>query len=330
MVYALIDQLLAHPFSDLHLRSGERPMVRIHGELQAIEDVAPSTPEDINAFREDLLTPVEQQHYTQNGDADFAIQRGAVRLRLNFFKSLRGPGCAIRRLAGRVPDMAALGIPRAAQEAVLNHANGLIVVTGPTGSGKSTTLAAMIKALHQARSPHTITLEDPIEYVHENTQGLVTQRQVGRDTRSFASGLRSALREDPDVIMVGELRDAETIGLALTAAETGHLVLSTLHTRNAQGSITRIIDSLPMEQQSHARVQLADALRLTLSQELWPRRDRSGRVAAYEVMLCTPAVQHLIRDQKTFQIDNTIQTARHEGMQTMKAARQALKDQGLV
>ena len=326
---ALIQSLWTEVASDLHLRSGQAPMVRVDGRLRPIEGAAPTPAEFIEAWREEVLSPDERDRYARCGAADAAWQAPGQRWRLNFFKSAAGGACVARRIASQVPDCASLGVPEVVLSA-LQHRDGLITVTGPTGSGKSTTLAAMVQALHQSRPVHTITLEDPIEYQHEVKQGLVTQRQVGRDTPSFSQGLRDALREDPDVILVGELRDAQTIGLALTAAETGHLVLATLHTRTASGSVTRIIDSLPPEQQAQARAQLAEVLRLSLSQALWPRADGHGRVAAFEVLVATPAIQHLIREQKIHQIDNVMQTQSQLGMQTMAKALTQLQQRGAI
>jgi twitching motility protein PilT len=332
MIVALdtwLQACLEHPFSDMHVRTNQRPVLRIHGAMVSDPSWPVVLAQDVDDFRHAHLSAHDAHIYAQRGDADAALQVNHLRLRVNFFRASDGPACAIRRLAASVPTMQALGLPQAAQDAI--HANnGLILVTGPTGSGKSTTLAAMVAAIHASRSVHTITLEDPVEYVYQQQQGLITQRQIGRDVHDFATGLRAALREDPDVILIGELRDPETIQLALTAAETGHLVLGTLHTRSARTSVTRIIDSLPAEQQDHVRVQLSESLRLTLTQELWPRADVPGRIAAFEVMVCTPAVRNMIREDKSFQLDNVLQTSRQLGMQTMQSSLQDLRLRGLI
>lgn len=326
---ALIEALWQDDASDLHLHSGQAPMLRRNGDLRPVLGAAPTPAELIDAWRDQALSQDERDRYARCGAADAAWAAEGQRWRLNFFKSAQGPGCVARRIVTQVPDCDSLGVPAVVQ-AALRHRHGLITVTGPTGSGKSTTLAALVQALHQSRPVHTITLEDPIEHLHAVQQGWVTQRQIGRDTPSFSQGLRDALREDPDVILVGELRDADSIALALSAAETGHLVLATLHTRSAAGSITRIIDSLSAERQTQARAQLADVLRLSLSQRLWPRAKGKGRIAAFEVLVATPAVQHLIREQKTHQIDNIMQTQTQLGMQTMAAAVARLQQGGWI
>lgn len=331
-IHQWLTQVLQDPnwgrFSDLHLHAGHPAHLRVDGVLHRL-DGPTFAPDALDAWRFSVIDTRQRQPHSQHTEIDSVCTVAGQRLRLNFYQTDQGPAVVMRRLSAHIPSLDDLGLPAAAVGA-LAQASGLILVAGPTGSGKSTTLAAMVRHLHEHKGLHTITLEDPIEYRHQAQRGTISQRQVGRDTDSFASGLRSALRQDPDVILVGELRDAQTIGLALTAAETGHLVLATLHTRTASGSVTRIIDSLPPEQQNLARLQLADSLQLVMCQELLPRAGEVGRIAAYEVLVCTPAIRHLIREHKTFQIDNAMQTAQADGMQTMAQARQRLKQAGQI
>jgi len=248
---------------------------------------------------------------------------------VNLFKTSRGLAAVMRKIETKIPAFDDLGLPPVARD-VIELENGLILVTGPTGSGKSTTLAAMIDRINRNRHEHIITIEDPIEFIHQNQKSVVSQREVKRDTISFSTALRASLREDPDVILVGELRDLETIQLALTAAETGHLVFGTLHTSGAPNTINRIIDVFPPQQQDQVRAQLSQSLRLVMTQRLFKRKNAPGRIGAFEVMTCNPAVRNLIRENKVFQIPSVMQTARGEGMMTMEYSIQQLVQAGQI
>lgn len=310
-----IETWLSAQVSDLHLRSGQVVAVRDQGAIRHITESVDA--EDLAELVSRYLDTRQQAHLATHGDADTAFSLGNIRLRANFYRSDSGYGCALRRLADQIPDPQSLRLPPVTLE-VINETQGLVLVTGPTGSGKTTTLAALLGAINHLRPCHILTLEDPIEYLHSSALSLVTQRQIGRDAATFADGLRAALREDPDVILVGEMRDPETMQLALTAAETGHLVLTTLHTAGAANSVNRIIDSFPAGQQNQIRAQLAQSLRLVLTQRLFPRADGDGRIAAFEVMTCNNAIRNLIREGKTHQIESVLQTGREAGMQTME------------
>lgn len=314
--------------SDIHLHTGRPASIRVDGEIVTLAEEL-VTPAEMDAFVHEILTPETRQHFVVKHDLDIAIVVSGVRYRVNLFQTMRGTGAVLRRIETQIPRMDALGLPPAAR-GILSQKDGLVLVTGPTGSGKSTTLAAMIDQVNETRADHIITIEDPIEYVHGDKRSVVSQREVGRDTVSFTSALRAALREDPDVILVGELRDLETIQLALTAAETGHLVLGTLHTSGAPNTINRIIDVFPPQQQEQVRAQLSQSLRLVMTQRLLKRKGQPGRVAAFEVMTCNPAVRNLIRDNKVFQIPSVMQTARAEGMMLMEASLQSLVQAGQV
>ena len=275
-----------------------------------------------------LLPEQEKRQLLQTGEIDTAFSdRLQERCRLNIYRLGNGYAAAIRLLPKDIPDCNSLGLPQIISQ-LAGSSSGLLLVTGATGSGKSTTLAALVQQINQTRAVHILTLEDPIEYVYPAGLALINQREVGRDTRSFASGLRSALRQDPDVIMVGELRDAETIGIALTAAETGHLVLATLHTQDAAGTVNRILDVLPDRQ--HVCTQLADCLLGICCQRLLPRCDAVGRAAAFEVLVATPAMRNLIREGRTHQLQSYLQTGARYGMQTMEDAVKALQLRGII
>ena len=311
-----IETWLTASASDLHLHAGQAVVIRDQGAIRHLaESVSAADLADL-ALR--YLDARQQAHLATHGDADTAFNLGGIRLRANFYRSDTGPGCALRRLADQIPDPQDLQLPAAAL-GIIHETQGLVLVTGPTGSGKSTTLAALLGAINQQRACHILTLEDPIEYLHTSARSLVTQRQIGRDAATFADGLRAALREDPDVILVGEMRDPETMQLALTAAETGHLILATLHTAGAANSVNRIIDGFPAGQQNQIRAQLAQSLRIVLTQRLFPRADGNGRIAAFEVMTCNNAIRNLIREGKTHQIESALQTGREAGMQTLEA-----------
>jgi twitching motility protein PilT len=308
-----LELLLKHEGSDLHLSCGSEPVMRVHGHLQRVK-FRPLTAADLKTLFYEILNDGQKEQYEATMDLDFAYEiPGAARFRGNFFNQHRGPAAVFRIIPSRVLTADELGLPEPIRKFTeLNK--GLVLVTGPTGSGKSTTLAAMIDLINQTRPEHILTIEDPIEFVHQNQRALVNQREVGPHTRSFATALRAALREDPDVILIGEMRDRETISLALTAAETGHLVFGTLHTNSAHKTVDRIIDTFPGELQHQVRAMLSESLRGVVAQQLLRKKGGKGRVAAHEILVGTPAVANLIREAKTFQIPSSIQTGKRDGM----------------
>ena len=305
--------------SDLHLSSQSPPMVRVHGEMVTL-DAPVMGPAALEQLFDEIMGESHRRRFRERGEVDMAYaSNDGVRLRVNLFHNRRGPAGVFRRIPTKLPSVVQLGLPAT----VLNfceHHSGLVLVCGPTGSGKSTTLASMIDHINRQRRCHILTSEDPIEFIHDNQQSLVSQREIETHTQSFSSALRAALREDPDVILVGELRDLETIELALTAAETGHLVFGTLHTGSAQKSIDRIINVFPPNQQEQIRTVLSDTLKGVISQVLLPRADGKGRIAAAEVMTVTPAISNLIREGKAYQIRSALQTGKRQGMQTRDQA----------
>ena len=306
--------------SDVHITVGVKPKCRIRGVLVALEEFEVLYPPATKVLVESMLNTTNQAIFNEKGEADFAYSIPEVgRFRVNAFHQ-RGSCAAVIRIVNTViPDSESLGIPGSVLE-LCNKKRGLVLVTGPTGSGKSTTLASLIDIINRQKEVHIITLEDPIEYLHNHSKAVVNQREIGLDTQSYANALRAALREDPDIILVGEMRDLDTISTAITAAETGHLVFSTLHTIGAAPTIDRVIDVFPTHQQTQIRVQLASVLESVISQQLLPTADRKGRVAAFEVMHGTPAVKNLIREGKTHQIESIMQTSKKFGMQTMDDA----------
>lgn len=306
--------------SDVHITVGVKPKCRIRGVLVALEEFEVLYPPATKVLVESMLNTTNQAIFNEKGEADFAYSIPEVgRFRVNAFHQ-RGSCAAVIRIVNTViPDSDSLGIPGSVLE-LCNKKRGLVLVTGPTGSGKSTTLASLIDIINRQKEVHIITLEDPIEYLHNHSKAVVNQREIGLDTQSYANALRAALREDPDIILVGEMRDLDTISTAITAAETGHLVFSTLHTIGAAPTIDRVIDVFPPHQQTQIRVQLASVLESVISQQLLPTADRKGRVAAFEVMHGTPAVKNLIREGKTHQIESIMQTSKKFGMQTMDDA----------
>ena len=306
--------------SDVHITVGVKPKCRIRGVLVALEEFEVLYPPAAKVLVESMLNTTNQAIFNEKGEADFAYSIPEVgRFRVNAFHQ-RGSCAAVIRIVNTViPDSDSLGIPGSVLE-LCNKKRGLVLVTGPTGSGKSTTLASLIDIINRQKEVHIITLEDPIEYLHNHSKAVVNQREIGLDTQSYANALRAALREDPDIILVGEMRDLDTISTAITAAETGHLVFSTLHTIGAAPTIDRVIDVFPPHQQTQIRVQLASVLESVISQQLLPTADRKGRVAAFEVMHGTPAVKNLIREGKTHQIESIMQTSKKFGMQTMDDA----------
>ena len=308
--------------SDLHVRAFMPPELRIHGELVAIADEAFSD-EETRTLCNEIMTPDQVAEVERNGGADFALaHEDGTRFRVSVFKERGRWGCVLRMIPSTLLTLEQIGLPPSIKE-LLFKPRGLILVTGPTGSGKSTTLASMIDVINQERGVHVVTVEDPIEFYHTSKKSLVTQREVGSDVPSFAEAIRRALRQDPDVILVGEMRDLETIGAAITAAETGHLVFGTLHTTGAAETIDRIVDAFPTDQQEQVRTQLAAGLQAVISQILLPKLGSDGqvrgRVAAFEIMLATSSIRSRIRDNKTFQIRSDIQTGAKFGMVTLDA-----------
>lgn len=305
--------------SDVHITVGIPPKMRVNGALITMEGdkLAPADTLEIAA---QIMNDKQQQRFEENGECDmsFAIP-GQGRYRLNVYKQRGSIAMAFRLVDTQVPSAESLGVPQSVID-LYQKKRGLILVTGPTGSGKSTTLASLIDKINNNREAHVITLEDPIEYLHTHKRSIVNQREIGLDSVNYAHALRAALREDPDVILVGEMRDFETISVAITAAETGHLVLSTLHTIGAASTVDRVIDVFPPHQQQQIRVQLANVLEAVISQQLIPTADGSGRVAAFEVLHSNPAVRNLIREGKTHQLTSVMQTNRKVGMITMDDA----------
>jgi twitching motility protein PilT len=316
-----IDRLLkfmsARGASDLHLSTGRVPMMRLHGEIKPVSPELPAlSAESMRVMLFSMMPPHCRQQYVELHDTDFAYELpGVARFRVNCFVDRRGPCGVLRRIPSEIVSAETLGLSRAVLE-LCELPKGLVVVTGPTGSGKSTTLAALIDRINASRRDHIITIEDPIEFVHPNKKCLVNQREVRVHTDSFKDALRAALREDPDVVLVGEMRDLETMAIAIETAETGHLVFGTLHTRTAPSTIDRIIDQFPPERQPQIRMMLADSLRGVISQTLC-KKVGGGRVAAFEVLIVTPAVSNLIREGKTFQLHGVMQTGRQHGMTTL-------------
>jgi twitching motility protein PilT len=313
--------------SDLHIASGQPPRLRLKGNLESLE-MAPLTAEEAHQAIYDILTDGQKSAYEETLDIDFSFEIPSVsRFRANVFVQQRGPAAVFRVVPSKVLTLEQLAMPEVLAKLALKE-KGLVVVTGPTGSGKSTTLAAMVNHVNETRPAHILTIEDPIEFVHESKRALVNQREVGPHTRSFANALRAALREDPDVILVGELRDLETTSLAITAAETGHLVFATLHTNSAAKTIDRLIDIYPSGQQAQIRTMLSESLEGVVAQTLLPSADGKGRVAAVEVLVGVPALRNLIREDKTAQILSVIQTGAQHGMQSLDQALQDLVMQG--
>ena len=333
VLHQLLSHAVAQQASDLHLSAGRVPMMRQHGALVPLE-MPHAAPQALthDALRM-MLTPEmdEAQHaqFNQGHEVDFAFAIPDLgRFRVNAFMQQHGCGAVLRHIPSGTPTLEALNAPPVLSE-LLQHV-GLLLVTGPTGSGKSTTLAAMVQHLNTQSRQHIVTLEDPIEFVHTSDQCLLTQREIGTHSQSFSHALRAALREDPDVILIGELRDLETIRLALTAAETGHLVLASLHTRSAAASIERLVDVFDAHEKALVRTQLSDALVGVVSQMLHPTPSHQGRVAVFETMVATPAIRHLIREGKTAHMQSALQTGAAHGMQTMEQALTQARSQGRI
>ncbi|HEX7979321.1 MAG TPA: type IV pilus twitching motility protein PilT [Gemmatimonadaceae bacterium] len=328
MLDALLRAMVEKGASDLHLRCGEPPILRLHGEMHRLDEPA-LEPLWLDAMLRSIMPERNRREYSDSNDTDYAYElEGVARFRANALKDRRGPAAVFRQIPATVVTVEQMGItPEVQKLCQLNK--GLVLVTGPTGSGKSTTLCSLIDLVNRSRSDHVITIEDPIEFVHPNKKCIITQRQVGVHTGSFKSALRAALREDPDIILVGELRDLETVSIAIETAETGHLVFGTLHTTTAAGTIDRIIDQFPADRQSQIRVMLAESLKGVISQTLC-KKIGGGRVAAREVLLSITAVTNLIREGKTFQIPTVMQTSKRLGMVTLNDALLELVDGGLI
>lgn len=315
-----ISELLAfsvkNKASDLHLSSGLPPMIRVHGDVRRI-NLPAMVHKDVHGMIYDIMNDAQRKAYEENLECDFSFEiPGLARFRVNAFMQQRGASGVFRTIPSKVLTLEELNAPKIFAD-IANQPRGIVLVTGPTGSGKSTTLAAMVNHINEQEYGHVLTVEDPIEFVHESKKCLINQRELGPHTLSFSNALRSALREDPDVILVGEMRDLETIRLALTAAETGHLVFGTLHTSSAAKTIDRIVDVFPAAEKDMVRAMLSESLRAVISQTLLKTKDGSGRVAAHEIMIGTPAIRNLIRENKIAQMYSAIQTGQNVGMQTL-------------
>jgi twitching motility protein PilT len=326
----LLQLVVAEGASDLHIRTNVPPVIRVHGILHRVE--GPSLkPEDAEELMRSITSEEHIQSTRERGGADFGFAFGdAARFRVSVFKEKGNFALVLRQIPSKLLTMEQIGIPPSVKE-LLYKPRGLILVTGPTGSGKTTTLASMINIINEEREEaHIITIEDPIEYYHKHKKALVTQREIGVDVPNFAEGLRRALRQDPDIVLVGEMRDLETIEAAITAAETGHLVFGTLHTTGAAKTIDRITNAFPTNQQEMVRIQLSTVMQAVISQLLIPRIDKPGRVACFEIMVNTPSIGALIRDNKTFRIQSDIQTGAKWGMVTLDSFLLDKYQQGLI
>ena len=317
MIKKILELTKGNPkISDLHLRGGTNIAYREMGDI-VIEKNSRVESKDIEELLKKNCSESEIQIFNNKKELDCAVTLDELRFRANFYKTLNGPAVVLRRVETTIPAMDSLGLPAVLFELIDAH-KGLVLVTGPTGSGKSTTLASIIDQINGNRPANIITIEDPVEFIHNDKKSIISQREVGKQTESFAKALKGALREDPDVILVGELRDLETIGMALTAAETGHLVFATLHTSGASNTINRLIDVFPPDQQSQIRAQISESLKMVVTQKLFKKKDGTGRVAAFEIMVCNQAIKTLIREAKIHQIPSAMQTGQRDGMITME------------
>ena len=324
-----LNYLWQHSATDLHFSAGSPPRGRVDGKLHAIPETPATTEQELDAIHAALMSPEDQNRYQRDRQLDYAFSwRDIARFRANSFHQKGAPALALRLIPQEIPTPEKLGLPSVVSELVTKP-YGLVLVTGPTGSGKSTTLAAMIGWINQHRPVHILTIEDPVEYIHESKMALVNQREVGTDATSFEEALKAALREDPDVVLVGEMRDLESIHLTLTLAETGHLVFATLHTNDAAQTVDRVIDVFPPSQQDQIRTQFSMALQAVIAQRLVPKIG-GGRVAAYEILLGTSAVANLIREGKVRQIRNIIATGQREGMCVLEQSLGALVSEGKI
>ncbi len=328
-IVQLLTYTIDHDASDLHISSGSIPMVRINGTMKPL-NMGESTDKDLDDVAKQVMSEDQIKTLKENKEIDFSYRLdGKGRFRVNFFHQIRGEAVVFRAIPEVPKNIEELGIPPVVSQ-LAQKDRGLILLTGPTGSGKSTTLAAMVDNINQIKQCHIITIEDPVEYFHHSNQSLINQRELGASTHSFANALRAALREDPDVILVGEMRDLETVSLALTAAETGHLVLSTLHTSSAVKAVDRIIDIFPSSQKGQIRSMMAESLEAVIAQKLIPTKDGRGRIPACEIMIATTAIRNLIREDRIYQIESVMQSGGVEGMQTLDQDLQRLVSQGLI
>jgi len=324
-IQPLLQAIVNAGASDLHVSTGMPPIARLRGEMVPLQ-APPLDPEQTRQALHELLTDAQRAQFAEQRDLDFALEiPGLARFRANFFEQRRGMAAVFRVISSKIPTLEQLGTPRVLKDLALRE-RGLVLVTGPTGSGKSSTLAAMIDHVNETCQKHIITIEDPIEFVHQPKKCLINQREVGAHTESFSAALRGALREDPDVMLVGELRDLETTSLAITAAETGHLVFGPLHTNSAAKTIDRLIDVFPTGQQAQVRTMLSESLEGVVAQTLIPTADKKGRVAAFEILVGVNALRNLIREDKTSQIQSVIQVGAAQGMMTLD---QSLKEHGI-
>ena len=314
--------------SDFHIRAGSPLAYRQTGEIIKVKE-AMVTAQDLKDLLSMNCNEVELEKFATTHELDTAVSLSGLRFRANFYKTIKGPACVCRRVESKIPEMDQFSLPESLYDIVDFH-KGLVLVTGPTGSGKSTTLAAIVNEINKPRTANIINGEYSVEFIHTDNQSIISHREVGKQTQSFAAALKAALREDPDVILVGEMRDLETIGLALTAAETGHLVFGTLHTSGAPSTINRIIDVFPPEQQEQIRAQISTSLKMVVTQRLLKTKDGQGRVGAFEIMKCTPPIQNLIREAKIHQIPSIMQTAVRDGMITMDKSIEELVKSGKI
>ena len=314
--------------SDFHIRSGWPLAFRQTGEIHKVPEVVVKK-QDIMDLISTNCNEVESKRFQDTHELDSSVTLAGLRFRANFYKTIHGPAAVLRRVESVIPTMDQFDLPPVLYDIIDMH-KGLVLVTGPTGSGKSTTLAAIVNEINKTRTANIITVEDPVEFIHKDLKSIVSHREVGKQTQSFASALKAALREDPDVILVGEMRDLETVGLALTAAETGHLVFGTLHTSGAPSTINRIIDVFPPEQQAQIRAQISTSLKMVVTQRLLKTKDGQGRCGAFEVMKCTAPIQNLIRESKIHQIPSIMQTAVKDGMITMTKSLEELVKAGKI
>lgn len=327
----LQDRLLSYTtkydLSDIHICADYSTAIRVNGTMEILEDVVSKA--EVSSFLEEELTKSQLDKFKTAHDLDFAVQFGDIRFRVSALQSNNGLALVLRLIKSEIITLEKLGMPPVISD-ISNIHSGLVLVTGETGSGKSTTLAAIVNLINEQRNGHILTIEDPIEFLHQPKKCIITQREVGKDTLSFANALKGALRQDPDIILLGEMRDLETISMALTAAETGHLVFGTLHTSGAASTINRILDVFPPAQQGQARSQLAGSLQMTITQQLHKTKDGQGRCASLEIMVANPAIRNLIREDKLQQIESVLQMGMSEGMITMSKSLEQLKNMGKI
>ena len=314
--------------SDFHIRAGSPLAYRQTGEIIMVQEVLVK-PQDLKDLLSMNCNETELEKFETTHELDSAVMLSGLRFRANFYKTINGPAAVLRRVESKIPSMDQFDLPQSLYDIVDFH-KGLVLVTGPTGSGKSTTLAAIVNEINKTKTANILTVEDPVEFIHADNRSIISHREVGKQTQSFANALKAALREDPDVILVGEMRDLETVSLALTAAETGHLVFGTLHTSGAPATINRIIDVFPPEQQEQIRAQISTSLKMVVTQRLLKTKDGAGRVAAFEVMKCTPPIENLIREAKIHQIPSIMQTSVRDGMITMEKSLEELVKNGKI